>query len=98
MLVQPVAGTNLLFVLDPEKRGRCVASSKLARSDPTCLDDVKPILNRGLDIGYLVLLIAFSLQSRHATEKWAAVGHVGIEKQSISSIRSSLNDYNASSQ
>ncbi|XP_063677318.1 uncharacterized protein LOC134813454 [Bolinopsis microptera] len=44
VLVQPVEGSNLLFVLDPDKKGRCVASSKLARSDPTCQDHVIPML------------------------------------------------------
>ena len=57
VLVQPVEGSNLLFVLDPDKKGRCVESSKLARSDPTCQDHVIPMLiNRGgeLTITYSV--------------------------------------------
>ena len=48
VLVQPVEGTNLLYVLDPDKNGRCVASSKLVRSDPNCEVEVKPLsINKG---------------------------------------------------
>ena len=65
VLVQPVEGSNLLFVLDPDKKGRCVESSKLARSDPTCQDHVTPMLiNRGgeLTITYSVKCIMYMLR------------------------------------
>ena len=64
VLVQPVEGTNLLYVLDPDKEGQCVASSKLVRSDPNCEVEVKPLsINKGNSYACISILQFFRFSS-----------------------------------